>query len=244
MKVSIIKLFLFTVILITIILGILLSFRKIWFVYPNKKIYSVEGLDVSNHQGKIDWENVDEKYKFIFVKATEGDTFVDKQFLKNAESVKKTGRILGGYHFFHFNYKGIDQADNFINTAGNIIDLPPVVDFEFSGNPSDYNKDILLEELRNCINRLEEHYKQSVIIYTTNVAYKNIIKDNFNNPIWFRSIIFPLRKNIKNVRFWQYHNSAKINGIKEKVDLNVFKGNLEELKDLVMQYQAGLPNER
>jgi len=241
---NVIKIFLFFILLITIILGFLLSARIIWFVYPDKKIYSIEGLDVSNHQGKIDWENVDEKYKFIFVKATEGDTFVDKQFLINAESVKKTGRILGAYHFFHFNYKGIDQADNYINTAGDIIDLPPVVDFEFSGNPGDYNKEKLLEELRNCINRLEEHYKHDVIIYTTNVAYKNIIKDNFNNPIWFRSIIFPLNKKIKNVRFWQYHNSARIIGIKEKVDLNVFKGNLEELENLVMKNQAGLPNER
>jgi lysozyme len=234
MKVNVIKLLIVSFILI-VIFGILLYFRIIWFVYPNKNIYSVDGLDISNHQGIIDWENVDTKYKFIFVKATEGDTFVDKQFLKNADSVKKTGRILGAYHFFHFNYNGTDQANNFINTVGNIIDLPPVVDFEFSGNPGDYKKEILLNELRNCINRLEEHYKYKVIIYTTKDAYKYIIKDNFNNPLWYRSIIFSLNKNIKNVKFWQYHNSAKINGIKNKVDLNVFKGNLEELKNLIIK---------
>jgi len=235
MKVSAVKLLIFSLILIIIVLGILLSYRIIWLVYPNKNIYSVEGLDVSNHQGIIDWEKIDTQYQFVFVKATEGDTFVDKQFIKNAESVKKTGRILGAYHFFHFNYKGIDQADNFINTAGNIIDLPPVIDFEFSGNPINYKKEIIVDELRNCINRLEEHYKHSVIIYTTRDAYKHIIKDNFSNPLWYRSIIFPLNKNIKNVKFWQYHNSARINGIKGNVDLNVFKGNLEELKNLIMR---------
>jgi lysozyme len=235
MKVSVVKIILFSFILIIIVLGILLSYRIIWIVYPNKNIYSVEGIDVSNHQGNIDWDNIDVKYKFVFVKATEGDTFVDKQFIKNAESVKKTGRILGAYHFFHFNYKGKDQADNFINTAGNIIDLPPVIDFEFSGNPYNYKKEIILEELRNCINRLEEHYKHRVIIYTTRDAYKYIIKDNFDNPLWYRSIMFPLNKNIKNVKFWQYHNSARINGIKGNVDLNVFKGNLEELNNLKMK---------
>jgi len=92
-----------------------------------------------------------------------------------------------------------------------------------------------VDELRNCINRLEEHYKNSVIIYTTRDAYKYIIKDNFNNPLWYRSIIFPLNKNIKNVKFWQYHNSARIKGIKGNVDLNVFKGNLEELYNLRMK---------
>jgi lysozyme len=234
MKIKIFKIVFLISILIVIVLGILLYFRVIWFVYPNKNKYSVYGLDVSNHQGIIDWENVDEKYKFVFVKATEGDTFVDKQFNKNANSVKNTGRILGAYHFFHFNYNGIDQANNFINTAGNIIDLPPVVDFEFSGNPDSYKKDLLLNELKNCINKLEEHYKHSVIIYTTKDAYKYIIKGNFDNPIWYRSIILPLNKKIKNVKFWQYHNSAKIKGIDNKVDLNVFKGNLNELNDLIM----------
>jgi lysozyme len=236
MKSNILKTFLFSFILIVIVLGILLHFRIIWFVYPNKNVYSVYGLDVSNHQGIIDWENIDEKYKFVFVKATEGDTFVDKQFIKNANSIKNTKRILGAYHFFHFNYNGIDQANNFINTVGNIIDLPPVVDFEFTGNPDNYKKDKLLKELTSCINKLEEHYKHSVIIYTTYDAYKYIIKDNFDNPIWYRSIILPLNNNIQNVKFWQYHNSAKIKGINKKVDLNVFKGNLEQLNNLIMEY--------
>jgi lysozyme len=238
MKSTILKFFLFSSILIVIVsvLGILLHFRIIWFVYPNKNVYSVYGLDVSNHQGIIDWENIDEKYKFVFVKATEGDTFVDKQFIKNANSIKNSKRILGAYHFFHFNYNGIDQANNFIDTVGNIIDLPPVVDFEFTGNLDNSKKDKLLKELTNCINKLEEYYKHSVIIYTTRDAYKYVIKDNFDNPIWYRSITFPLKNNIQNVKFWQYHNSAKIKGITKKVDLNVFKGNLDQLNDLIMKY--------
>jgi lysozyme len=235
MKLKVLKIILISLILIVIVLGILLSFRIIWFVYPDKSIYSVDGLDVSNHQGVIDWDNIDEKYKFVFVKATEGDTFVDKQFSENAKKIKSTGRILGAYHFFHFNYDGTEQANNFINTARNIIDLPPVVDFEFTGNPDKYKKETLLNELKKCINRLEEHYKQDVIIYTTHDAYKYIIKDNFKNPIWYRSIILQLNKNIPNVIFWQYHNSAKIKGINTKVDLNVFRGNLEELNNLIMK---------
>jgi lysozyme len=230
------KIILISFVLIIIILGILLFFRIIWFVYPNKNIYSVDGLDISHHQGIIDWNNINEKYKFVFVKATEGETFVDNQFRNNINGIKNTGRIAGAYHFFHFNYNGIDQANNFINTVGTIIDLPPVVDFEFSGNPNNYDKDILLIELKNCINELEKYYKRDVIIYTTSDAYKYIIKDNFNNSIWYRSIIVPINKNIKNVLFWQYHNSARINGINTKVDLNVFKGTIEELKSLIIKW--------
>ncbi len=51
-----------------LVLGLLLYLRVIWFVYPDKNIYQVDGLDVSNHQGVIDWKNVDARYKFVFVR--------------------------------------------------------------------------------------------------------------------------------------------------------------------------------
>jgi lysozyme len=215
--------------------GILLHSRKIWFVYPNKGIYAVEGLDVSHHQGVIDWTDVDAKYQFIFAKATEGDTFIDTKFTENAKNIKATGRILGAYHFFHFNYDGTEQANNYIKTVGTLIDLPPAIDFEFSGNPKEYDEAKIINELKKCINRLEEHYNYKVIIYTTRDAYKQIIKDNFDNPLWYRSIIFPVKTNMKNLVFWQYHNSATIPGVKTKVDLNVFKGDITELKKLIME---------
>jgi lysozyme len=222
-----------------VILGLVCSFllhkRIIWFVYPNKSIYSVDGLDVSNHQGKIDWENVDKKYLFVFIKASEGDDFVDKRFYENIKGAKNTNRIVGAYHFFHFNYPGAEQASNYINTVGDLIDLPPVVDFEFSGNPKIYEKDKIINELRHCVGELEKFYKCKAIIYTTNDAYESFIKDNFDNPLWYRSIIKPVRNDIDNVLFWQYHNSAIIKGINVRVDLNVFKGNKEDLMELIIK---------
>jgi lysozyme len=235
MKIKLSKIILLLCVAVIFLLGLLLHTRKIWFVYPNKDIYVVQGLDISHHQGIIDWESIEEKYQFVFVKATEGDTFVDNRFYMNAESIKNTSRILGAYHFFHFNYDGIEQANNFINTVGDIINLPPVVDFEFTGNPNKFDKEKVIDELRKCIIRLEEYYEHKVILYTTKDAYKHIIKDNFDNPLWYRSIILPISKNINNVIFWQYHNSAIIQGINTKVDLNVFKGDIFELKRLIME---------
>jgi lysozyme len=217
-------------------LGFLLYNRKIWFVYPNKDIYSVDGLDISHHQGKVDWEKVDKKYQFVFIKATEGDDFIDKRFYENVEGIKSTQRILGAYHFFHFNYGGLEQANNYINTVGNIIDLPPVVDFEFTGNPKKYDRQNISNELRICIDTLEKHYGYKVILYVTKDAYIHFIENNIYNPIWNRSILFPIKKKKKNVRFWQYHNSAITEGINTKVDLNVFKGDILELKKLIMKY--------
>jgi lysozyme len=235
MKIKLSRIILLLSVAIIFLLGILLHTRKIWFVYPNKGIYAVDGLDISHHQGIIDWKSIEEKYRFVFIKATEGDTFIDNRFYENAKNVKNTNRILGAYHFFYFYYDGIEQANNFINAVEDIIDLPPVVDFEFTGNPNKFDKAKIIDELKKCINRLEEYYGHKVIIYTTQDAYKHIVKDNFDNPLWYRSIILPLNKKINNVVFWQYHNSAIIPGINTKVDMNVFKGDIIELKKLIME---------
>ena len=217
------------------IIGILFKKRMIWFVYPNKNIYKVNGLDISHHQEEIDWKKVNENFKFVFVKATEGDTFIDKRFYENTKMIKESGRIVGAYHFFHFNINGKDQAKNFIKTVQNSIDLPPVIDFEFGGNTKNYSEDIMMKELHTCINILEEYYGTEVIIYVTPKSYKLIKKYNFSNPIWYRSIIFPINKKNQDILFWQYHNSAKIEGINTNVDLNVFRGNFEELLEITIR---------
>ena len=214
------------------ITAILFLKQKIWFVFPNESIFQVYGLDVSHHQGKIKWDEVDKKYKFVFVKATEAITFVDKRFHENSLEIKRTQRLFGAYHFFHFDYDGSAQAKNYIKTAGNTIELPPVVDFEFTGVISERECKRLLSELRKCINALEKHYKTNVIIYTTEDAYEQVVKGNFDNPIWYRSIFKTVDENMENLLFWQYHNSATIDGIDGIVDLNVFKGTLESLKAL------------
>src|SRR6186997_1493905 len=42
------------------------------------------GIDVSHHNGTIDWDQVkDAGIKFAFAKATEGTTFVDDEFFAN-----------------------------------------------------------------------------------------------------------------------------------------------------------------
>ena len=56
---------------------------------PRDAVQSVEstikGVDVSHHNGVIDWKKIAEKdgMQFVFIKATEGTTVVDGMFSKN-----------------------------------------------------------------------------------------------------------------------------------------------------------------
>lgn len=54
------------------------------FNYPSRNKYPVRGIDVSHHQGKIDWQRVQaEDIHFVFIKATEGSSHKDAEFNRN-----------------------------------------------------------------------------------------------------------------------------------------------------------------
>ena len=60
------------------------------------------GIDVSHHNGDIDWAKLKdaEDLLFVYVKATEGATHMDRNFKANAKGAAEAGYLTGSYHFF------------------------------------------------------------------------------------------------------------------------------------------------
>src|ERR1035441_11119971 len=61
---------------------------------------AVLGLDVSDHQPRIDWSAVRSGgAQFAYVKATEGNRSVNPDFAAQYDGSHETGLIRGAYHF-------------------------------------------------------------------------------------------------------------------------------------------------
>ena len=66
--------------------------------------YSIRGIDVSHHQGEIDWAKVSkaemgkEPVSFVFMKATEGVSMVDRRYKENYKGAAENGVLRGAYH--------------------------------------------------------------------------------------------------------------------------------------------------
>ena len=126
-------------VIITVIIMITLIILTLWyngiliFNYPDKKEDKIKGIDVSAYQGDIDWNILSKQgIDFVFIKATEGSSYVDEMFKKNYENALKTDLKIGAYHFFSYDSNGEKQADNFIRNVPKVEKmLPPVVDIEF-----------------------------------------------------------------------------------------------------------------
>lgn len=184
------------------------------------------GVDVSSHQGEVDWERVaGDRIAFAYIKATEGGDFVDERFRRNWDGAAGAGLDRGAYHFFTLCRAGAEQAENFLRTVPSDPDaLPPVVDLELAGNCSERPDRARIErELGAFLERVEAATGQTVVLYVgADFEDRYRIRDELNRPIWHRRVL--IRPDVDGWWIWQFHGSASVEGIEGDADLNVMRG--------------------
>ena len=186
--------------------------------------YKVHGLDISHHQEKVNWTLVDKKYKFIILKATEGQNFLDTDFLYNWNNARLNGFVVGAYHFFVMTSSGEAQADFYISKVPDSEKtLPPIIDLEISTKK--YKKSDVIEHLRVMVKKLEKHYKKRVIFYVNYNTYNAYIKGEFpENKIWITDYkYFPKIDEENRWIIWQVSRRGRIEGIPGFTDKNVLR---------------------
>jgi lysozyme len=210
----------------------------ICLVNPSPDEYPVRGIDISEHQKEINWEEIENsEFQFVFIKATEGKDHRDSYFTRNWESAKDVNIIRGAYHFFTFRSSGTEQARNFIDVVPNEEGcLPPTIDIEFGGNSKDVpQREDFCKELRDFIDEIEVHYQQRPILYVTYESYEEFIVGDFEDcEIWIRDLTkTPVLSDGRQWLFWQYNCRGRVSGIDGFADLNVFNGGMAELAELL-----------
>ena len=190
---------------------------------PSTELYPVRGIDISAHNGRIDFTRVARQVKFVMIKATEGATWNDKNFDYNYRAARDAGLKVGAYHFFRFDRDGTEQARN-INVAlfNRHLDIPLAIDVEDTGNASGVAHDTIMSRLHALVDFLESH-GYSVMFYTNKQGYRRYIKDDFSMyPLWLCS--FSNLPADMPWTFWQYSHSGSVDGIEGEVDMNTFNG--------------------
>jgi GH25 family lysozyme M1 (1,4-beta-N-acetylmuramidase) len=99
---------------------------------------TLPGMDVSHHNGDIDWTKVKgDGTKFVVAKVTEGTGFLDDHYASNKQQAESVGIAFGAYHFANPSSGAGDavaEADWFVaNARLTGKNLVPVLDLELSG---------------------------------------------------------------------------------------------------------------
>lgn len=195
------------------------------------------GIDVSQFQGTINWDDAVEvesgfPLTFVFVRATAGNDKKDHQFDVNWNQLKEKQLIRGAYHYYRPNENSLEQASNFIKTVAlQKGDLPPVLDIEQL--PKEQSMDSLKKGLQRWLDIVESHYGIQPIIYSGEKYYTDFLKKEFSKYTFWVANYNEWEGTIKeDWAFWQFTEKAAIPGISERVDLNIYNGTPKMLRYL------------
>jgi GH25 family lysozyme M1 (1,4-beta-N-acetylmuramidase) len=198
----------------------------------------LEGLDVSHYQGTINWPAVATTgRRFVIMKATEGETYVDPVYAANHLAVRAAGLQVAAYHFADPSSVPNDavlQADWFVNNAGLLPgDLVPALDLEQTGGLS-------VPALQAWVGAwLGEVYAKLGVrpmIYTSPTFWTNsmgnttMFADQGYAILWIAhwgtsSPTLPANNwGGHGWTFWQYSNCGAVLGISGCVDLDRYNG--------------------
>ena len=204
--------------------------------------YEIHGIDISHHQGNINWSELREKglinetpIRFIMIKATEGSTRVDENFKENFYQAREYGFTRGAYHFYSVHSPAKRQAEFFIkNVKLENGDLPPVLDVEHK--PKNQTGDAFKASILEWLDIVEQHYGVKPIIYTYYKFKTQYLSDPVFDqyPYWIAHYYVDEVEYQGPWKFWQHTDVGRLPGIDGNVDFNIYNGSFYELRKLTI----------
>lgn len=200
--------------------GVLLTIIPL-FAQDNKK--ESFGIDVSHHNGKINWKQVPD-VDFVYVKATEGATYVDPMYKQNIKGARAKKLRVGAYHYFRTTSSVQKQFENYrLHVKKSDIDLIPMVDVEECKKWSTVQ---FQDSLMRFIQLVKSHYGKAPMIYSVNTFFNRYCAPRFNNyhlMIGRYGINEPAIKGKGTYTIWQKSQAGKLPGIPKIVDIDVLR---------------------
>ena len=187
------------------------------------------GIDVSNHQGDIDWETVKNSgVEFVFIRIgyghnREAKIMEDEKFRQNLEEARNAGLKVGLYFYSYATeiWEAEEQANWIVKTLnGEKIDLPIVFDYETWKSFPTYNINIV--DLNKVAKRFLDilHDNGYEGMNYSSKYYLNTIWNISEYPTWLAHYVSKTNYD-KDFKVWQFSNTGEVPGINGFVDLDV-----------------------
>lgn len=202
------------------------------------------GIDVSHHNGVIDWQKVkangilavegSKRVDFAYIKVTEGASGRDKKAGYNAAECYRVGLPWGPYHFCTLNRK--DEVADATEEANYLIkrltDLPPyqmpiALDVELETQGVSLTDEEIEAWVKTFFAVLTAAGHNNYILY----SYSPFLREHLpqNHSLWHirlwaarysTNLPLPVQGWGQKFWMWQYSNIGKVSGITGNVDLN------------------------
>jgi lysozyme len=192
----------------------------------------IQGVDVSRYQGRVDFDRLKAAgMHFVFIKATEGQDYVDPNFAQNWAHARAAGLPRAAYHFMYWCSFASEQARWFRKNVPNDPDaLPPILDVEWNNHSScgkRLDRDEAFAKVKLMLDELERYTGKLPIIYTDMNFHREVLAGrNLPNTFWLRSVAAEPddRYSGDSFTFWQWTTTGSVPGVRGDIDRDVFYG--------------------
>ncbi|MFD3620540.1 lysozyme [Streptomyces sp. NPDC058676] len=192
-------------------------------VPADNRAAQAEGVDVSSHQGNVDWPTLwGSGVRWAYAKATEGTYYTNPYHAQQYNGSYNVGMIRGAYHFATPDTTtGATQADYFVDHGGGWSQdgrtLPGVLDIEW--NPygdTCYGKtrSAMVTWIRDFLNQYRARTGRDAVIYTATSWWTQCTGNHAGfaaNPLWiarYASTAGTLPAGWSGYTMWQYTSSG------------------------------------
>ena len=192
----------------------------------------LHGIDVSHYQGNVDWALVAESFHFAFIKATEGNHYLDPGFHRNITDIQNTSLSFSAYHFYSPDKDPVEQANHFLEHTGAYdFTLPPVLDIEVAPH-SDLNT--FQDGIQQWLDIVSKSSGCTPIIYSSKSFWDKYLQSRFSDyPVWISDYTTdPERIASIPWSFWQFSDQGKVHGIDGPVDQSLYRGTEKNIREL------------
>lgn len=186
----------------------------------------LRGIDVSEHQGRINWDAAKEQIDYAILRVGYGDNIEgqdDKQFARNVEECVRLGIPFGVYIYSYAT--SIEQAKNEAEhvlrlVQGYKLDYPIYLDLEDGPTTGSLSNGEIANIAKTFCDIIEEN-GYYVGIYANTYWFNNKLTDSvFNRWVKWVAQYASSCTYAGSYDMWQYASDASVNGISGNVDVN------------------------
>ena len=198
----------------------------------------LKGIDISYHNGEIDFSKVKSQVDFIIMRSGYGKKTTDSKEVKfdiYYEEAKKNNIPIGTYWYSYANTpeEALVEAQTFLNKVkGKKFEYPVFYDVE-EKSILNQGKEIVSKIIKTFLEEVEKN-GYLVGLYSSASYLENLVDDEIKDKyiIW----VAQWGKNIDKPRYngkwdiWQYSSKGHIDGVQsQNVDLDFSNKNFEEI---------------
>ena len=211
--------------------------------YEDGNLVSQTAVDVSDLQGKIDWERVSEDgIDFAMIRLgrrgyTEGNIYLDNYYYENVSGVQSEGMPFGVYFFSQAitEDEAIEEA-NFVikHLSGSGISYPVVFDHEPVESADGRAKNLSKNELTHITKEFSQKIEDAgytPMIYGNAFDMERLnLNDLKGIDVWYAEYESSQPTGQFDFAMWQYSSTANVSGINTQADLSILFKPLDSVR--------------